>query len=55
MRVANLFSTIPVQLPFYVLVPPNVELKLGPILEQALLKAPQLYIKAGKIDKAISR
>ena len=36
-------------------VPPNVEHKLGPILELALLKAPQLYIKAGHVNKAISR
>jgi len=36
-------------------VPSNVEHKLGPILELALLKAPQLYIKDGHVNKAISR
>ncbi|XP_023330111.1 tetratricopeptide repeat protein 7B [Eurytemora carolleeae] len=36
-------------------VPPYVEHKLGPILENAMLKAPQIYLKTGKIEKAIAR
>jgi len=37
-------------------VPPAVtEQKLGPILEAALLKAPQLNLRAGRVDKAIAR
>jgi len=35
--------------------PPNHEQRLGPILETALLKAPALYLKAIKIQKAVSR
>ena len=37
------------------IVPPYVEHKLGPILENAMLKAPQIYLKTGKIEKAIAR
>jgi len=37
-------------------VPPAVtEQKLGPILEAALLKAPQLNLRAGRVEKAIAR
>jgi len=36
-------------------VPPAQEHKLGHILETALLKAPQLNLRAGRIDKAVSR
>jgi len=36
-------------------VPPAQEHKLGHILETALLKAPQLNLRAGRIDKAITR
>lgn len=35
--------------------PATVEHKLGPILEAALLKAPQLNLRAGKVDKAVGR
>lgn len=36
-------------------VPPVQEHKLGHILETALLKAPQLNLRAGRVDKAIAR
>jgi len=35
--------------------PAATEQKLGPILEAALLKAPQLNLRAGRVDRAIAR
>ena len=35
--------------------PANTEHKLGPVLEAALLKAPQLNLRAGRVDKAVAR
>ena len=36
-------------------VPPAAELKLGCILESAILKCPLLHLRAGRVDKAVDR